>query len=1390
MNVKTTLVLLILVAAGAGLTLLGPSATGWLHLSATPTSAADAGTLAVLKTELRPDKLTHIEVTHGDQHVVLDRRPAAEWTLPGHWPARQPEVDGLVHLLSNLESRFAPRPLDESADLSTLGLAQPAVTIKVQADGASHTLQFGEDRAIHDSFARATYLRLDDKPEVVRLAPGLIALLARPADYYQQRRLFPSERVAKDSESTERVERLAAQSIFMEGPLGSGELRPMQEPPPAQGGRKVRYALARRGDDWQLTEPVTDRADPEKLKTILAAVPDIWAEQFVEKPKKDLAEYGLAKPEQTIRIGRSSGDTITLLVGKQSQVKTRTVMRPAPNMGGPPMPPQKEIVHDEYRYAKLQNNDQIFEIKADKLKDLFVAVDTLRDAQLARFRTDDARRVEIQQSGTTIELAKDKDQWRMQKPFAADAESSKITELLDKLTGLQARDKDVVDKADGKSYGLDKPAATLRVTVEETAGSGDSRRANEGTTKKTRTVTFLIGKRDAGKSKLYVRMDGRERINAVEDGVWKLVERPALAYRGRRVLDWASTDLAKIEVQRGNEAFTLEQDKGTWRLAAPVRADVDSFKVGQLAGDLGQLEAVEYISASASADALETQFGLGKPALRAKLVATDASKPAKTLLVGKQQPGKTDYYAKLASGPEIFVLRKEIHDTLNQDSLAYRPAQLWQLSGDDIQEVRIQKDEPEYRLKRDDSSWRVAGPFEAPAVGDQVRPLTDELANVRCERYVAHTTKNLVAYGLDKPYLRVVVEEKSKPADPKNKTTPTPPAKVRTLAIGKPTDKEPKSRFAKLADSDAVFVLGEKLVTALDHGALDWLSRDLLALDARSIERIQARGAGGPLTLRRQGDEWRVTESPAAPFPADSESIASALGVWANLRARRLVAYGAKSDLTRYGLDRPSTIVSVTLRPSNANGKSAASVEHTLALGKPVDGSNGERYVRLDNGPAIAVLDATAVADLTHGYLDYVNRSVLKFDPARLQRIERHSGSAVLEIGRQGEGWQLSKPANVAGDAPSLDALIAELAALRAKRVAAYPAGDLKAFGLEHPAATVKLYIKSADGKPSEHTLKIGNPVNTDRYVQVDQSNAVCVLPGALTTKLLASPIHFRDRNLARFTDIDRVRVERGVRKVTFAKIAGSWKVTQPLEADAEQSDLDDFVNAVAHLRADDLVADRPGALKAYGLDRPEARWHFYAGDKELLDLVVGNAEPSSGRRYVKLANRDLVFLVDLPLTTKLLGEYRNRTVWPTSLDASQIERLSYAGTHPFVLEKVDTEWRVAGKPDVKVTPEAIRETLDALAGLRAARYVADTSGDMKLYGLDPAQVVLDIQTPSGKRTLHIGRPEGESRRLYASVPETGHGAVFVLAETDAQRIARSLSDFTRPIARPVTPAH
>src|SRR5207248_556629 len=158
-----------------------------------------------------------------------------------------------------------------------------------------------------------------------------------------------------------------------------------------------------------------------------------------------------------------------------------------------------------------------------------------------------------------------------------------------------------------------------------------------------------------------------------------------------------------------------------------------------------------------------------------------------------------------------------------------------------------------------------------------------------------------------------------------------------------------KSRFAKLADADAVFVVPESLVQAADKSALDLLDRRLLTLDPQQITKFQGSGAG-EWTLQKEGDAWKIA-SLTPPAAADKAVTEAALRPWGNLVAQKFAAYGPQVDLAKYGLDKPAATVTVTLSPA----PDKPPVTHTLALGKPLEIGDGT-YARLDNGPGIAII--------------------------------------------------------------------------------------------------------------------------------------------------------------------------------------------------------------------------------------------------------------------------------------------------------------------------------------------------------------------------------------------------------------------------------------------------
>ncbi len=1413
MNLKTTFMLLVLAGAGVLLWWYGnPPLPPALDLAPRPAAVQEKGTRDFLEA-LHPDKIQRLEIHAPSGITELTHKADGQWGLPGNWPVRRLEVEQLVDLLTNLRSRFQPQPLHDDKDLLTFGLAHPPVTVAIRTEGEEHTLAFGEAQSdnLENRFSRDTYVRLDKKPEVVRLAPGLIAALDKPTDYYQERRLFEKETISGE-DRRDTVEQLHARSLTIEEKKTAG----------------VRFTVVRSGKSWkeaELAEPVRDRLDDEARKALLAGVLDLWAEQFVPAGSGGVSPWlwhvhacwdaaslatdlffatqggllvraGLTNPERIIIAKNDRGDTVTLLIGSVSSRRQRLAPAPQPpGMFGSMSQQRLTTVTEEYRYAKLQYNDQIFEIKADKLKDIFVALDKLRDSRIARFNSADARRVEIQHGDEAIVLEKDKDNWKLVKPFSAEADNSKVTDLLTKLSDLQAHGKDIIDKDDPKKYGFDKPAI-VKVTIEE-ENKGEDRHPAGSTEKKTRTLTVRVGKHDTDKKKLYVMADDWPRINAVDDSLAPLIQRSALAYRGKRLFDFNAADVAKITIDNQGQKLTLEHDKDSWHLISPVKAEADTARVDQLLADLGHLEAAEFVTEEPKQNELEAQYGLGKPSITVRIEFTDKKKPAKEVHVGKARGGKSGYFARVADGGPVFAINEELHKQLTRDSLSYRPQTLWQLLPEEIESLRVHKaGQKEYTLTRSDKEWKISGPFEAQAFGESVQKMTAELLAPKVENYIAHETKDLAEYGLDKPALTVHL----KPVLAKND-------KEHTLLIGKPVRSHAErgnaadSYYAKRGNDTAIFTISAALVRAADRGALDLLDTKLLSLDTAKVERVRSQTGDQSLTLERSHPEggnekagWQVTESPAGAYPADTEAVASLSSVWANLRAQRFADYGKGVEWAKYGLAKPA--VRITVR--------AGKDEHVLALGKPVEGQPGARYARIDQGVGVAVLPPETTRLMERSYLDYVKHDLLKCDAAAVTALQRRMGAKDLEVAKKDNGWNIVKPLKEKADDQVMQQLLQQLCNLRAEQIAAYPyprshterGNERDAFGLDKPSALVTIQLKRSrtehgnegDG-PSEHIIKLGKLAGEsgERFALVDDGKVVAVLPASLSEQLVSAPLAFRDRTIAHFGEADRLQLDRGPRHAVFRKVEGSWKLTEPLQGDAEQDLLDDFLGRLTRLRAAALVAEKPDTdtLKKYGLDRPEAQWRVQSGDKEVLNLLVGNKEAKGERRYARLARGELVFLLDSHLSQKVLDEYRPRTVWTPPLDAVDIESLNYRYHRAsFLLEKTGSTWQATGKPDAKINTATVEDTLAALAGLKLSRYAVDKDANLALFGLDKPELILEIATRSGKRVLHIGNGESNSKGRYARVPDNDRSGVFVLDEETCTRLLRDLSAFGRPPAR------
>jgi len=1335
----------------------------------------------------------------------------------------------------------------DAADLKNYGLdpSQKPVRATVHSVSGDVALVFGRSPADagKSSENRPAYVRVGAANEVLRIAPDSVHIVSRSVEEYRRRQLFgEATRTRFGGDEMAAPIPLVADAVSelnVASPAGTYTLqRTKENPAPRRDGDRTGASKAVFADEladaWKLSAPSADRIDPAKLRTILTTLPDLWVDGFIAPadipsggpaseayarktgftrdylstrfvPPGSLAGMAAAHaatvdfpPERSVGLRLKSGSVRTLRLGNVSRSTTR--IEPGIPMGPMAPPPMPRIVEEKYYFAKFEDNPLVFEVKADKIDGLFLSPEDLRDATLARFTTPEVNEVRISLKGApafvlTRKLSvkdAEKDEDKQDRWYLGDrlADTGKVGDFLEQLGKLEAKTPaDRLDAADGTKT----DATSVTVVAQAKVPEGDTPPAS-------RTYVLNFGAADAAKKKIPVRVTGWDRVNFVDDAIAKLVERPAVAYRSRKQYDTAELKLTKLDITETKkvmdkdadklllELASSKTDKGLdWQLVKPVATAADASKVAKLIDDLTKLEAVDYVDENPSGADLADKYGFkpsAKPELKdarkltVNLGFTGKGAAPESLVIAMPKAGEI-YARRNGTGP-IFTVAKTLTDALDRGALDLLPLQLWNATPDKVTQFEIERGAEKYKLTPDGAKWKLSGPFDAGASATDVFPLTTLFGKLQALRYDAMTAE--AKHGFEKPALAVTVTVRE--PKPDSKTTPPEEAPVtRTLQIGNAVAEEPNARYAKLTTgaNTAVFVVADAAFKVADKPALAWLDRNLLILDPTKVTKVQIAGPTPESSLTLLGADKQDWKPEGTPFPLDKLLVSNLVFNATNPPVLRLAAYGPAIKWADYGLEKPEYTFTLTT--------SEKPVPVVLKLGK--EEPTGERYIRIGDEMAVGVISGATTAALARGKLELADRGLFAFDPFKLTSIVRKKGADVLELTKVAEKWEVQKPAKFPADPLTAEELADALSRLRATKVAAIGPKDLKLFGLDVPVAEVE--ITTVDGNlTSKFNLQIGKPVDDtkpvgDRYARIAEKGEpiVKIVSGAVLSKLLGEPIKFKERtlNTAKFVDADKVVLERGDRKATFAKVDGTWKMTAPVAAEAEQADLDELVNAVAKFRADELVAEKPADLKPFGLDAPRAKVKFLFNDKDVLSVLVGSSEKDGPRAHAMVEKGELVGLLDAGLSGKLLGEFRKRAAW-TGVDASQVNLLAISeGKTNFVLRKAGPVWADPEKLTDTFDAGKVTEMLAALAQLKAERYVADKDANLELFGLkEPKRViVLSMQEGQVTKSLQLGGEVGGSggKQVYAKVNEPGRTDVFVLSEADTAKLMRDRAGLT-----------
>ncbi|MBM4255643.1 MAG: DUF4340 domain-containing protein [Deltaproteobacteria bacterium] len=207
---------------------------------------------------------------------------------------------------------------------------------------------------------------------------------------------------------------------------------------------------------------------------------------------------------------------------------------------------------------------------------------------------------------------------------------------------------------------------------------------------------------------------------------------------------------------------------------------------------------------------------------------------------------------------------------------------------------------------------------------------------------------------------------------------------------------------------------------------------------------------------------------------------------------------------------------------------------------------------------------------------------------------------------------------------------------------------------------------------------------------------------------------------------------------------AGKWRITQPVEADADETTVKNLINAVADAEVKRTLDEIPPDLTVYGLTTPVVKAKLTLKDGKSFPLIsFGKDTPVGFSTYAQKEGDAKVMLVPQTLRMGFIKEVkdlRDRTI--LTFNDDEVKKLEIRGPdREIVLSKADAGWSLEKPAQAKADDTEVKTFLSNLRSLNAQDFLEEPVVGLSEFGLEPPQmsITLTLGADSAQKTVLIG---------------------------------------------------
>ncbi len=362
--------------------------------------------------------------------------------------------------------------------------------------------------------------------------------------------------------------------------------------------------LEKKGDAWEISEPVKARADRFATDDLVNAI--------LELKSRGQVSLALDEPRYRLEITAKDGKTTKLAIGSRSAL-------------------------GDTMYVQLDDAAKLDVVPADLDKRFAEPVSKLRDAKLVDANSTDIRQLVIDSPSGKIAIEKAGEAWRMTKPQQMPVETMEVTDITAQLSSLRATEFVNEDGSGAPRYQLAEPQLAVWFSKEVPATQPSQ------ATSQPAGITLKLGRYDGPeKRNLYAMVSTFPGVVKVPATILTTLKKKPFELRDRKVVEIPSDAVSSIAMDIDIPAAT----QPTTRAAVKTAYTVKRNPAAELAGPPAPATATATTQAATAPTTREVApawlFNDGKPAdetrvkdLLAAIKTIRANKYLETLPEGK-----------------------------------------------------------------------------------------------------------------------------------------------------------------------------------------------------------------------------------------------------------------------------------------------------------------------------------------------------------------------------------------------------------------------------------------------------------------------------------------------------------------------------------------------------------------------------------------------------------------------------------------------------------------------------------------------------------------------------------------------------------------------------------